>query len=619
MRIVIDLQGAQTASRYRGIGRYTMALTRGLLRNAGDHEIWIALNGALEESVAQVRADLAGLVPQERIRVFETPGRIAEMDARCAPRCRAAEMLREQFIAMLAPDIVLVTSLFEGFLDDAVGSVGILVDGARTAVILYDLIPLLNPDTYLGSPYLQQCYMRKIASLKRAGLLLSISDYAREEAIGALGLQPNHVVAISTAVDETFSPGVHTCANIAALRQRFGITRGMLMCAPGGYDSRKNIVGLVSAYGLLPAAIRARYQLVIASRLTEADRLALVTHARSKGVAEADLVLTGYVNDADLIALYQAADLFVFPSLHEGFGLPALEAMACGTPTIASNTTSLPEVIGLAEAMFDPAEPQSIADRIAQVLDDPVLYERLRRHSQAQAGKFSWDETARRALRALERQHATARAVPARTTDEVMQALAALPGLAGDDETLIQLATCFAALPDLAAKPRLLIDAGMPADSRNTARWAWLGIPAAGLRVQPVFLSTSGDVWHYRETPGEAASCATGGAGPVADLRSGDLLYVRAGPGHAAACVDGLYRHLQQRGVQLHLVFDDPPPFPENDADTPAWLGEMLACASRVVCRSQAAAESFKAWRVTRGLDRSLPPVEIASAGSAIR
>lgn len=607
MRIVIDLQGAQTASRFRGIGRYTMALTRGMLRHAGNHEIWIVLNGALEESVIQVRANLAGLIPQERIRVFETPGRIAEMDARAASRCRAAEMLREQFIALLAPDIVLVTSLFEGFLDDAVGSVGTFVDGARTAVILYDLIPLLNPDTYLGSPYLQLCYMRKIASLKRAGLLLSISDYARAEAIQALGLEPERVTAISTAVDESFAPAVATQSELDAVRRRFGVTRAMVMCAPGGYDPRKNIPGLVTAWSLLPAAIRERHQLVIASRLTEADSRALLAHAARRGLAQSELVLTGYVGDDDLVALYQAASLFVFPSLHEGFGLPALEAMACGTPTIASNTTSLPEVIGLDEAMFDPADPQSIADRIAEVMGNRDLYERLRRHSRVQACKFSWDETARRALRALERKHATADPVPLRPTGDLVRALAALPGLPGDDQGLVQLASCLAGMPDLGAPLRLLVDVGTPGSdtAAGSAAPAWLGNPPAGLQIFPVSLSARGDVWHYREAPAHPAQ----DQGPVADIRTGDLLYVHAGPAaaHQAAYTDGLYAYLHRLGVQLHLVIDDMPAATQADTAAAAWLRGMLECTSRVVCTSQAVAQSFAAWRVAHGLGCSLP------------
>jgi len=618
MRIVIDMQGAQTASRYRGIGRYTTALTRGILRNAGRHDIWIVLNGALEESVTQIRADLAGHIPHERIRVFETPGRIAEIDARGAPRRRAAEMLREQFIALLAPDLVLVTSLFEGFHDDAVGSVGTFIDGARTAVILYDLIPLLNPASYLDSPYLRQCYMRKIASLQRAGLLLSISDYAREEAIAALGLPPERVVAISTAVDESFVPAALEPDELDAVRRRFGITRRMLMCAPGGFDPRKNIQGLMTAYSLLPRALRESHQLVLASHLAEAQQSALLAHAGSLGLAASDLVLTGYLDDADLVALYQAADLFVFPSLHEGFGLPALEAMACGTPTIASNTTSLPEVIGLDEALFDPAHPQSIADRIARVLTDSSLYERLRRHSRTQAAKFSWDATAERALRALERHAVMTPATPARSTDDLMQALVAVEDLPGDEQTLVQLASCVAAFPDLAAPSRLFVDLGHIPPGTQGAPEGLGGIGAipdlcAAQSAVRVALSASGGVWHYRHAPANGTSSSQ--PGPVADMRTCDRLVIHAGTtaAHRAAWTDGLYASLYRLGVQLYIVADGIPGTPDGADNGLAWFGKMLGCASGVICTSQAVAEAFAAWCAAHEFERRLPPFDVAA------
>jgi len=484
MRIVIDLQGAQTASRFRGIGRYTMALTRGILRHAGDHEVWLVLNGALDESVAAIRAGFAGLVPRERIRVFEPPGRVAEMDSRAAPRCRAAEMIREQFIALLEPDVVLVTSLFEGYVDDAIGSVGTFIDGARTAVILYDLIPLLNQDHYLGSPAQRQCYMRKIESLKRAGCLLAISDYAREEAISALDLAPDRIVAISTAVDESFVPAEPTADALDALRGRFGITRPFVMCAPGGYDSRKNLPGLITAYGLLPADVRAGHQLLIASRLTDHDRLQLEQHAQSNGLAANELILTGYVSDDMLIALYSAAALFVFPSLHEGFGLPALEAMACGTPVIGSNSTSIPEVIGLEEAMFDPRRPEAIAAKMAEVLGDPAFGARLRTHGRTQAAKFSWDNTARRALRALEALAGTGAPVRPRAREALLQALAGMPDLAADDTTLLALASSLASPPNPAAPRQLLIDVSAVNDAQ----------PLRGMQAVPACLSAHGGV-----------------------------------------------------------------------------------------------------------------------------
>jgi glycosyltransferase involved in cell wall biosynthesis len=561
MRIVIDLQGAQTASRFRGIGRYSSALTRGILRNAGRHDVWLVLNGALEESIAAIRAEFGGLVSQERIRVFQVPGHVAEMDTRNAWRCRAAEVMREQFIAQLEPDVVLVTSLFEGYVDDAVGSVGTFVDGRRTAVILYDLIPLLNPDFYLGSPSQRKAYMRKIESLRRAGLLLSISDYARAEAIGALGLEHDRVVAISTAVDESFQPRAPTPDALAALRAQFGITRSVVMCAPGGYDARKNLACLVTAFSLLPAPLRATHQLLIASKIAPVDRKALVAHAQAHGLSGDDLILTGYVSDDDLIMLYQAATLFVFPSLHEGFGMPVLEAMACGTPAIGSNTTSIPEVVGLDDAMFDPTRPQSIADKIAEVLSDPELYERLRAHGRQQAARFSWDNTAKRALHVLEAHAAATSAPPPRTRPDLLRALTAVPGLPANEAALLELAVCLAAFPNPRAPRQCLIDIELMAC--ETASWhnvaaALLRDPPAGTNVELVRLSQREDTWHYRYAGNDARVSlglpATGAGDRVADLRTGDLLLCTSAAGTAEAARSGLFEHLRRIGVELHVV-----------------------------------------------------------------
>lgn len=404
MRIVIDLQGAQSESRFRGIGRYSLALALAMARNAGEHDIWLVLNGALGAAIDDIRRAFDGLIPQGQIRVFDIVTPVAEMAAGNDARHRAATMLREYFIAQLRPDAVLVTSLFEGYVDDAVTSVGTFDARAMIAVVLYDLIPFLNPAAYLGSPAQQHYYESKIASLRKAGLLLSISDYSRQEAIEALGFDPARIAAISTAVDASFAPGDPAQAPLAlaVLRQQFGITRNLLMYAPGGFDARKNIDGLITAYSLLPTALRAEHQLLIASKLSDDDRQKLMEHAKRRGLAKDELILTGYVSDVTLIALYRIAALFVFPSKHEGFGLPALEAMACGAIVIGADNTSIPEVIGCAEAMFNADSPQSIADKIAQVLSAPAMQERLRNHGRTQAAKFSWDASARRALSALE-------------------------------------------------------------------------------------------------------------------------------------------------------------------------------------------------------------------------
>jgi glycosyltransferase involved in cell wall biosynthesis len=418
MRIVIDLQGAQSESRYRGIGRYSLGLALGMARNAGEHEVWLVLNAALGNAIEDIRLTFAGLVPPERICVFDIAGPTAEAFTQNTPRARASELLREHAIAQLRPDAVLIMSLFEGYVDDAVVSIGRFSDGAATAAVLHDLIPFVNPAQYLPQPEQRSYYERKIASLRRAGLLLANSEHSRQEAIDALGIDPARIVTISTAVDGSFHPATLEPAQVGALRARYGITRAALMCAPGGFDARKNIDGLIAAYSKLPTVQRAAHQLVIAGKINEGERQRLAELARRHGLAPDELVLTGYVSDADLIDLYRTAALFVFPSLHEGFGLPVLEAMACGALVIGADSTSIPEVIGNPEALFDARQPAAIAARIAAVLGDPALQERLRAHGAVQARKFSWDHSARRAIAALEAQVAQNEAVetPASTT-----------------------------------------------------------------------------------------------------------------------------------------------------------------------------------------------------------
>ena len=431
MRIVIDLQGAQTASRSRGIGRYSLSLANAMTRNAGDHEIWLALNSAFLESILDIRHLFDGLIPQERIRVFNVPTPVAECDPTNAWRARAAEKICEHFLRQINPDVIHVSSLFEGWVDDAVTSVGAFASGEDTAVTLYDLIPLLDQKTYLPTSTQRDYYFRKVESLKNAGLVLAISEHSRREAIDALQLRDDCVVNISAAIDTRIRPLTLSVERIQQLRSRYSIQRKMVMYAPGGFDVRKNFDGLISAYALLPSELRADHQLVIVSKINDGERANLEQLRRQARLAKDELVLTDYVSDDDLVALYNLATLFVFPSKHEGFGLPALEAMACGAPTIGSNTTSVPQVIGWAEALFDPACAESIADKMTQVLKDDGLRGQLREHGLQQARRFSWDISSRQAIAALEALHSQKTqgkaSIPASTRRPKMAYVSPLP------------------------------------------------------------------------------------------------------------------------------------------------------------------------------------------------
>lgn len=407
LRIVIDLQGAQSASRYRGIGRYSLALAQALARNRGGHEVLLALSGLFPETIEPIRESFRDLLPPENIRVWTAPGPVAFLDPANDARRDAADCLREAFLASLDPDIVLVTSLFEGWGDDAAGSVGRHAH-LPTAVVLYDLIPLIHRQIYLGNPLYERWYLGKLGHLQRADLLLAISASSGREAVERLGFDQDRVVNISTACEPHFLPRPVTEDQRRRLRLAYGIERPFVMYT-GGIDHRKNIEGLIRAYARLPAALRLTHQLVIVCAAQAPDRERLLELGGVAGLVPGELVLTGYVPDDELVTLYNACKLFVFPSWHEGFGLPALEAMQCGKAVLCASTSSLPEVVGRADALFDPHDEVAIAAKINQVLQDDDFRQTLERHGLEQARRFSWDATARRALEAMERLHADQR------------------------------------------------------------------------------------------------------------------------------------------------------------------------------------------------------------------
>ncbi|MFC4525292.1 glycosyltransferase [Dyella halodurans] len=400
MRIVVDLQGAQTASRHRGIGRYSMALAQAVARNAGAHDVWVALNASFEATIPDLRAAFDTLLPATRIVRFDVPPGTAWNEPSHRWRRDISERLREGFLRDLEPDFVHVSSLFEGTADSAITSVGLLPSVMRTGVTLYDLIPLHKPDEYLRAGWVRDWYYSKIESLKRADVLLAISGHAREEAIQTLGLSPERVVNISSAVSPDFRPMEVTPAERSRLRAVYSIDKPYVMYS-GAMDPRKNVEALMKAFAALPDGMAGRYQLVIAGKIADADLERLKAAAR-KFQVEDRTVFTGYVSDADLILLYNAANLYVFPSLHEGFGLPALEAMACGVATIGSNTTSVPEVIGRADAMFDPTSVDAIAHLMGRALGDGDYHRSLREHALRHAATFSWDASAKRLIQAFE-------------------------------------------------------------------------------------------------------------------------------------------------------------------------------------------------------------------------
>lgn len=457
MRILIDIQALQSPVAKRGIGRYTAALCRALLEESRGHEILFSVTGRLPGSIAHIARELRKVDPAARLYSFGTP----PLSMRPAAHdLDVADFILRAHWQSLSPDVVHVSSHFdqESWQVVTPGRSAEVLPFTRTAT-LYDLIPALFPDEYLRRPELKEHYVRKLDSLQSYTALFAISESARQDAIRVLGLGPDRVFNIQTAVDEGFAPAQLCDEQRQALWSRYVIDRPFLLYTSGP-DYRKNNTGLIEAFAALPAPLRSAHQLVIVMAL---DMPGMKEHlqakARGAGLSAGQLVLTDRVSDDQLIALYSTCKLFVFPSLYEGFGLPLLEAMRCGAPVVAGNNSSLTEIVGRNDALFDAAAPQSIAKLLAAVLPDAAWLADLRRHAVEQAARYTWREVARRSVDAWEALHArSARALVGAavlpTTGPTESGASRIPADFSPQARLLAVASQV----DSVCAPRLLVD-----------------------------------------------------------------------------------------------------------------------------------------------------------------
>jgi glycosyltransferase involved in cell wall biosynthesis len=278
--------------------------------------------------------------------------------------------------------------------------------GMRLAVTLYDLIPALFPDIYLANPEVNVWYRTRLGLVRRADRVLAISEATANDAIEQLGLPEERVVVVGAGVSERFHPPASRDAALSALRERMPWLEEGYVLYTGGIEPRKNIDRLLDAYAGLEGELRARHQLVIVCRVQPSERELLEAQLRRLGVT-GEVRFPGFVPDEDLVRLYQAAELFVFPALYEGFGLPIAEAMASGTPVVAARSSSLTELVQDDEALFDPRETESIRATLERALTDDGLRQHLR--SRQLDERHTWRAVAERTAAAYEEMISTGR------------------------------------------------------------------------------------------------------------------------------------------------------------------------------------------------------------------
>jgi glycosyltransferase involved in cell wall biosynthesis len=386
VRIGIDYTAA--VNQGAGIGRYTRQLVQALL----DLDASRPSGTELRQDEYVLLAAGGGKPVRAGVSASESQIRPISFDIQSIPNARFIRLpLTERAWAILwhRLRLPLWVELFSGKLDIFHSPDFALppVRRACTVLTVHDLSFMRVPEC--SQPSLRTYLLRVVPpSVRRADVVLADSESTRSDVIELLGVSPDRVRVIYPGVDEGFRR-VQDTQVLADVRRRYRLPEHFVLSV-GTLQPRKNLPRLIEAYA--QARMDADVKLVIAGG-TGWMYEGIFRRVEELGL-QSEVHFPGYVADDDLPALYTLADLFVFPSLYEGFGLPPLEAMACGTPVVTSNVSSLPEVVGDAALMVDPRDVGALANAMRRALGEPSLRSAMVQRGLAQAQGFTWARAA---------------------------------------------------------------------------------------------------------------------------------------------------------------------------------------------------------------------------------
>lgn len=380
MHIGMNAQLLSFSQNYRngGVSRYIRSLLTELAKQPGEHEYTVFVNG---QAVIEQLTDS-----------YRHP-QITYVPASWSESQPAARIAWEQ--------LTLPSLIRQKHIDVLHSPVNVLPErlprSCAGVVTLHDLAFLRFPNVLTRS---KRLYHRTftVRSLKRATMIIAVSDSTRQDAVELVGIPAKHIQTVYTCINEQFS-NVSKGEEVQSLRQKYGLTGGFLLYL-GTLEPRKNIPTLIEAYARLRQTYNIQEKLVIAGGK---GWLYDTIFAKVQALGlESEVIFPGFIPDEEQTTWYAAAAAFVYPSLYEGFGLPVAEALACGTPTVTTNVSSLPEAgVGLALTV-EPHDVTAMADALHTALTDVALREKCRAMAPTMAERFSAHTMVQQTLRVYE-------------------------------------------------------------------------------------------------------------------------------------------------------------------------------------------------------------------------
>jgi glycosyltransferase involved in cell wall biosynthesis len=381
MHIGINAQLLSFSHNYRngGVSRYIRSLLTGLAKYPGEHEFTVFVNG---QAVIEQLASMSICHPQ----ITYVPATWSESQptARIAwEQLTLPSLIRQRRIDVLHSPVNVLPEM--------------LPQHCAGVVTLHDLAFLRFPDVLTRS---KRLYHRTftVHSLRRATMIIAVSESTRQDAIELVGIPAKHIQTVYTCINERFS-NVSKEDEAHALRQKYGLTGDFLLYL-GTLEPRKNIPTLIEAYARLRQTYNRQEKLVIAGGKGWLYDT-IFEKVQALGL-ESEVIFPGFVPDEEQATWYATASAFVYPSLYEGFGLPVAEALACGTPTVTTTVSSLPEAgIGVALTV-EPHDVTAMADALYTALTDAALREKCRALAPTIAERFSAHMMVQHTLRVYE-------------------------------------------------------------------------------------------------------------------------------------------------------------------------------------------------------------------------